>query len=105
MKRRNREQRARMRTIQEAKLTKPFQRTMDFLCRKYGWSYRDVYQEYQMYQKRKAAREFTVEIRNPTVVTREENGICMIDITGQVPFRDGELTISVQTANGEELEP
>lgn len=48
MKRRNREQRARMRTIQENHMTKPYQRAMDLVQRKTGLSYRIIYRSYQI---------------------------------------------------------
>lgn len=48
MKRRNREQRARMRTIQEFRLSKPYQRAMDQLQRMTGLPYRTIYRSYQI---------------------------------------------------------
>ena len=48
MKRRNREQLARMRTIQENHLSKPYQRAMDLVQRKTGLSYRFIRRAYQI---------------------------------------------------------
>ena len=48
MKRRNREDRARMRTIQEYHLSKPYQRAMDLVQRKTGLSYRTILRSYQI---------------------------------------------------------
>ena len=56
MKRRNREQRARMRTIQEFRLAKPSQRAMDYLCRKTGLSYRTVLWAYRIVARPKSNR-------------------------------------------------
>ena len=48
MKRRNREQRARMRTIQENHMTKPYQRALDLVKRKTRLSYRTIHWCYQI---------------------------------------------------------
>ena len=48
MKRRNREQRARMRTIQENHMTKPYQRALDLVQRKTRLSYRTIHWCYQI---------------------------------------------------------
>lgn len=48
MKRRNREQRARMRTIQTFHLTKPYQRAMDLFHKNTGLAYRAIYWVYKI---------------------------------------------------------